>query len=100
MLTVAGKALRIAVRVQPRASRDRVVGCHGSALKVQVAAPPVEGAANRAVVELLAQWLGVPRRALRVVRGESGREKVVEVECDDPTALAERIRAAVREEVR
>ena len=60
------------MRVQPRSARDRVVGLHGGALKVQVTAPPVDGAANRAVIELLAEWLGVPRRAVAVVRGQHG----------------------------
>jgi uncharacterized protein (TIGR00251 family) len=72
-------AVRFAVRVQPRASRTGVEGVHGDALKVRVNAPPVDGAANEAVVEVLAEALGVPRRAVRIVAGESSRSKVVEV---------------------
>lgn len=76
--------VRIRVRAQPRASRSAVVGTiddgrGGLALKVAVAAPPVEGAANAAIVELLADVLEVPRRAVVVARGESGRSKQVEV---------------------
>lgn len=88
MLTCLPGALRIAVRVQPRSGRSRVVGPHGPALKVQVAAPPVEGAANAAVVELIAGWLGVPRRAVAIVQGQTGRDKVLEVATEDPAALA------------
>lgn len=77
--------LRIAVKVQPRSSRDRVVGRHGGSIKVQVKAPPVEGAANASVVEVLAEWLGVPRRSVSVTRGQSGRDKVVDVAVDDPS---------------
>ena len=88
MLTITATAVRIAVRVQPRAGRDRVVGAHGGALKVQVSAPPVEGAANQAVIIVLAEWLGVPRRSVAVLRGHSGRDKLIEIVSDDPQALA------------
>jgi uncharacterized protein (TIGR00251 family) len=72
-------SIRFSVRVQPRASRSEIVGLHGDALKVRLAAPPVDGAANVALVELLAEALGVPRRCVRVVSGATSRGKVVEV---------------------
>lgn len=72
-------AVRFELRVQPRASRNEVAGLHGNALKVRVHAPPVEGAANDAVIALLADRLGVPRSAVRVVSGALGRTKLVEV---------------------
>jgi uncharacterized protein (TIGR00251 family) len=53
---------------------------HGDALKVRLSAPPVDGAANEALVDLLAEALGVARRAVRVVAGASGRSKVVDVD--------------------
>jgi uncharacterized protein YggU (UPF0235/DUF167 family) len=64
-------------------------------LRVQVTAPPVDGAANRAVVDLLAEWLGVPRRLVAVIRGELARDKLVEVVSDDPQRLARSIEARV-----
>jgi uncharacterized protein (TIGR00251 family) len=91
VLTVGRAEVRLAVRVQPRAGRSRVAGRHGEALKVQVAAPPVDGAANAAVIELLAAWLGVPRRDVRLVHGERGRDKVVAIAAADPAALGRRI---------
>jgi uncharacterized protein (TIGR00251 family) len=72
--------VRFAVRVQPRASRSEIVGLHGDALKVRLSAPPVEGAANVALVALLAEALGIPRRDVRIVAGASSRGKVVEVD--------------------
>ena len=72
--------MRVAVHVQPRASRSEIVGLHGAALKVRLQAPPVEGAANDALVALLAERLGVPRRAVRVVAGATSRSKTVEIE--------------------
>lgn len=81
-LTVRGGAdsVRFAVRVQPRASRSEIVGLHGDALKVRLSAPPVDGAANEALVELIADALGTAKRAVRIVSGESSRSKTVEVE--------------------
>ena len=72
--------VKFAVRVQPRASRSEIVGLHGEALKVRLAAPPVDGAANAALVELLADALGVSRSAVRIISGETSRGKVVEVD--------------------
>lgn len=72
-------AVRLAVRVQPRASRPGVDTVIGDALKVRVHAPPVDGAANEAVVEVLAEALGVPKRSVTIVSGASSRSKVVEV---------------------
>lgn len=68
------------MRVQPRASRNEVAGVHGGALKVRLQAPPVEGAANEALIELLAAELDVSRRQVRIVAGASSRAKVVEVD--------------------
>ena len=69
--------VELLVQVQPRASRSRVVGEHGGYLKVQLAAPPVDGAANAALLELLAELLGVPRRQVALVSGETSRRKRV-----------------------
>jgi len=72
---------RLTVRVQPRASRNEVIGFDtDGALKVRVTAPPVDGEANRAVIELMAKTLGVAKSRVRIVRGESSRVKVVEVD--------------------
>ncbi len=72
--------VRLIVRAQPRASRSAISGVmDDGALKVAVAAPPVDGAANDAIVELLAAALGVPRRSVSIVRGQTGRNKQVDV---------------------
>lgn len=67
------------VLVQPRASRTRVVGEHDGRLKIQLAAPPVDGEANAALVAFLAAALSVRRQDVAIVRGETGRRKVVRV---------------------
>jgi len=77
---VRGNTVRVSIHVQPRASRSEIVGLHGAALKVRLQAAPVDGAANEALVTLLAERLGVTRRAVRVVAGTTARAKIVEVE--------------------
>ena len=67
------------VHVQPGARRSEVVGLHGDALKIRLAAPPVEGKANAALIEFLAEKFGVPARQVALTRGEKSREKVVAI---------------------
>ena len=67
----------IAVHAQPGAKKSAVAGLHGTALKIRVAAPPVEGKANEALVAFVAASLGLPKRAVSIVKGESSREKLV-----------------------
>jgi hypothetical protein len=72
------------IRAQPRASRTEIAGEYGGALKIRLAAPPVDGGANRELVRFLAKAVGVPTSAVTVVAGESSRNKVVEIEGADP----------------
>lgn len=65
--------------VQPRASRTRAVGEHDGRLKLQLAAPPVDGEANEALIEFLARALGVRKADVAIQRGETGRRKTVRV---------------------
>jgi uncharacterized protein (TIGR00251 family) len=71
--------VRIEVQAKPRARASRVAGVREGALVVQLAAPPVDGAANADLVETLAGALAVPRRDVALVRGETARAKLVEV---------------------
>ena len=75
--TATGVLFRI--RVQPRASRDEVAGPVGDAIRVRLVAPPVDGAANEALVRFLAACLKVPRSAVELVSGRSSRTKLVAV---------------------
>ena len=71
---------RLSVTVSPGAARSELVGRHGDGWKARIAAPPECGRANQALVELLAEALGVPRSAVRVVAGQTAKAKVVEVD--------------------
>jgi uncharacterized protein (TIGR00251 family) len=71
---------RIEVRVQPRASTNEIVGYRDGVLRVRLQAPPVDGAANEALVRFLADEFGVARRQVRIVSGRGSRNKIVEVE--------------------
>ena len=79
-VTPRGAGVRFAIHVQPRSKRPGIDGLYGDALRVRVQAPPVEGAANDAVVAVLAAALGVPARAVRIAAGQSGRQKIVDVD--------------------
>ena len=87
---------RIAVRFQPRARKDEIGGERAGVLMVRVTAPPVEGKANDAVRKLLAKRLGIAPGRVSVVRGATGRDKVVEVDGMEADAIRRaRSRAAV-----
>jgi uncharacterized protein (TIGR00251 family) len=70
----------ISVRVIPRASKTAISGRRGDAIVVRLSAPPVEGAANEALIEFLAKSLRVPRRSVSIVSGEKSRDKRVAVD--------------------
>jgi uncharacterized protein len=69
----------ISVYVAPRSSSNKVVGVHNGAVKIALTAPPVEGAANKALVEFIARVLNVPRASVSLVSGEGSRRKLVRV---------------------
>jgi hypothetical protein len=71
--------ITLSVRVTPRAKQNRVQPQEDGSLKVYVTAPPEDGRANEAVVEAIADWLGVKRRDVEIVRGATSRNKVVRV---------------------
>ena len=90
-VTEADGAITFDVQVVPRASRDRLGPVHGDRLKVQLTAPPVDGAANDALVELLAKSLGRRRGDVAIVRGQTGRKKTIRVAGSTRDALLHRI---------
>ena len=74
-----GDAVTLTLHVQPGAKKTEIAGLHGDALKIRLAAPPVEGKANAALLACLAEKFGVPMRNVALKRGESSRIKVVSI---------------------
>jgi len=75
------------VKVQPRAKRTELAGKLGDAYKLRLAAPPVDGKANEACVRFFAQTFGVAASAVRILQGQAGRRKIVEIEGVDPAEV-------------
>ena len=82
--------VRFAVRLTPRSAVERVEEVVDGVLKVKVMAPAVEGAANNALIRLLAEELGLARRDVRIVAGATSRQKLVVVDGIDPDAIVAR----------
>ena len=82
---------RLAVKVVPRAERSEIVGWLGDSLRVRVAAAPEKGRANAAVVELLAETLGLARQQIRVASGHTGTRKLIEIDGIDASELGRRL---------
>lgn len=79
MLRRDGEDILLECLLQPRASRDEIVGEHDGALKIRVKAPPVDGAANRQLVKFLAKQFGVSKSGVIIERGETSRRKQVRI---------------------
>ena len=74
------KMVILRVQVQPRASRDEVVGPHGDGLKIRITAAPVAGAANKLLLKFLAKKLGVARSQMSIASGATSRAKSIAIE--------------------
>jgi len=74
------KGITLKVKVEPRSSRKGVSGLVGDVLKVKVHAPPTGGAANEELIEILSEEFGVKKTAIKIIRGQSSRDKIVEIE--------------------
>ena len=75
--------LLIDVRVQPKSSKNAIVGIHGEALKIKLNAPPVEGKANKALIQLVAKLLGCPKSSIEIISGQANRNKRLLIHIDN-----------------
>ncbi len=89
-------AVTFKVRVQPRASRSEIAGEHAGALKLRVAAPPVDGKANEECCRFIAKAMGVSVSSVEIISGESSRDKIIRVH----GVSADRARAALTDQSR
>jgi hypothetical protein len=88
-------AVRFEVHAKPRAKKSRVVGIRGEALEVAIAAPPIDGAANEELIRFMGKLLGIPRRDIQLVRGDSSREKLLAISGLSIVEVEARLLAAV-----
>jgi uncharacterized protein len=72
--------LEVPLHVQVRARRDEIAGLHNGALKLRISAPPVDDAANRAIIAFFASLLAIPKSKLKIVAGQKSRDKVLRIE--------------------
>jgi uncharacterized protein len=88
----------MAVHVTPRSRKDELTGISpDGTLRIRLTAPPVEGAANRALLDLLARVLGVRTSSLEIIGGEKGKDKIVSVVDLDAHTVEERVRKHIKE---
>jgi uncharacterized protein (TIGR00251 family) len=90
-LRVQPDGVLLSVKVQPRASANEIGGEQGGELKVKVTAPPVDSAANEALVRLLADELGCPRNRVELVRGQTSKHKVIKLYGLSPEEVVSRL---------
>jgi uncharacterized protein (TIGR00251 family) len=90
-LSFQDTAVLLSIKVQPRARRNELAGILGSELKIRVTAPPVDSAANEAVLEFLAETLGLPLRQVTLVRGRTSTHKMIRIDGLDATVAAGRL---------
>jgi uncharacterized protein (TIGR00251 family) len=83
--------VRLQVYIQPRASRTELAGMHDGVVKIRVAAAPIENAANLALIDFVAQYLGIAKRDVRVISGHTSRRKVLDIEGVSATVIAARL---------
>ena len=91
------KGISLAVKVQPRAQKNAVAGVVGEALKLALTAPPVEGRANEALVEFVAELFRIPRSSVTIASGLSSRNKVIRLTGVSRPAVEQRLMAILRE---
>lgn len=84
------RGLLIDVRVQPKSAKTAIIGMHGEALKIKLNAPPVEGKANKALIQLVAKLLRCPKSAVEIISGQTSRNKRLLIHIDRDTDVESR----------
>ncbi|MCF8197874.1 MAG: DUF167 domain-containing protein [Sulfuritalea sp.] len=94
LLVTEPDAATLRLHVQPGAKKTEVVGLYGAALKIRLAAPPVDGKANACLIAFLAEQLGVSKSAIRLLSGDTSRAKRLRIAGVDPAILKDRLTRA------
>ncbi len=95
-LKVIEGGLRLSLYVQPNAPKTLLVGEYNGALKLKVNAPPVDGKANKEIIAFFAKYLSLSKSSICILRGETGRLKLMEIRCEKPESLIETLETVNR----
>ncbi|MDG0817077.1 DUF167 domain-containing protein [Bdellovibrio svalbardensis] len=79
MIEITKGGVRLHLFIQPKSSKNEVVGLHNGLLKIKITAPPIDGKANEGLIKFLSDFFDIPKRDIVLVRGETGRTKTVEL---------------------
>ncbi|AHZ86078.1 DUF167 family protein [Bdellovibrio bacteriovorus] len=79
MIEATKGGVRLHLFIQPKSSKNEVVGPHNGEIKIKLTAPPVDGKANECLIEFLSDLFDIPKRDVHLIKGETGRHKVVEL---------------------
>lgn len=90
-ITPTGSGVCLEIQVQPRSSRNQLVGEQDGRIKIKLTAPPVEGEANQALINFLAQLLDIPKKNIKLLKGESCRHKLIEINGLNKQELEEKL---------
>ncbi|MNJ92795.1 hypothetical protein D3C87_104690 [compost metagenome] len=79
--------VRLRLFIQPKSSKNEIIGPHNGALKIKITAPPIDGKANECLIEFLSDCLNIPKRDITLLKGDTGRNKTVEIQGLDEVAV-------------
>jgi uncharacterized protein (TIGR00251 family) len=90
-VTETREGVRLEIKVQPRSSRNQIAGEQDGVLKIKLTAPPVDREANQALIDYLSDLLGIPKRSVNLIKGETSRNKLVEISGIDKEFLLKKV---------
>ncbi len=93
------EGIQFAAAIQPRASRNKILGIHNHCLKIKLTSPPVDGAANQACIRFLAKAFGLPPSRISIVRGETSRSKTIQFQAMDEQTFLKKLASLITETV-
>ena len=79
MIEVAREAIRLHIFIQPKSSKNEIIGPHNGLLKIKITAPPIDGKANEGLIAFLSDYFDIAKRNIIIIRGETGRKKTLEL---------------------
>lgn len=95
-LRASGNGVLLTLHIQPGAKKTEVVGLHGDAIKLRLAAPPVEGKANEALIDFLSRTLGLPKAHITLISGQTSRSKRIAIAGGDAKVIEQKLLPAAK----